>query len=163
MPGAGALLYRCQGARTWLKQGRANTGRADEDMQSRQWELGWEDRWRPQSGACVWIRDRRPRVQDWEGEKRSEKQSHTEAVKSLQVGKARFGGVPDTASKGWMGPDNTERLQRHIRRFCPDPTLTGDPPCVSLGGLCWSCLKSCQDSNQWWHCCPHPDHGHHNW
>lgn len=34
MPGAGALLYRCQGARTWLKQGRANTGRADEDMQS---------------------------------------------------------------------------------------------------------------------------------
>lgn len=34
MPRAGALLYRCQGARTGLKQGRANTGRADEDMQS---------------------------------------------------------------------------------------------------------------------------------
>ena len=29
-----------------------------------------------------------------------EKQSHTEAVKSLQMGKARFGEVPDTASKG---------------------------------------------------------------
>lgn len=89
MPRAGALLYRCQGARTWLKQGRTNTGRADEDMQSDS-----------VNGACIWIRDRKSRVKDWEGEKRSEKQSHTKAVKSLQVGKARFGEVPDTASKG---------------------------------------------------------------
>ena len=34
MSRAGALLYRCQGAKTGLKQGRANTGRAGEDMQS---------------------------------------------------------------------------------------------------------------------------------
>lgn len=77
------------GSKDLAETGEDKHGRADEDMQSDS-----------VNGACIWIRDRKSRVKDWEGEKRSEKQSHTKAVKSLQVGKARFGEVPDTASKG---------------------------------------------------------------
>lgn len=100
---AGARPYGCQGGWTWLKQTEQAWLQQMEACDQSAW-VWVQRRLQPQSEAHLWIRDRKPRVHDWEGQARVSPE--TEVVKSLQVGKAPFGEVPRAASKGltaWGG------------------------------------------------------------